>query len=85
MACLIRYLVEIKNEYRLNGYVKFDVFYTTNVFYQYHKASLDGHNQIVDKKRIILSKIIDCLVLCGSRTQGIRGHNEREDFYNSGA
>lgn len=49
-----------------------------------HRASVRRHNQEVDNNRYILSRIIDCLRLCGSLEASLRGHDESEDSENRG-
>ena len=71
-----------KSEYHLKSFVKYFAPLMCCANNTGHKASIDRHNQVVDKikNRSIISKLIDSLKFCVIHKPGIRGHVERDDF-----
>lgn len=49
-----------------------------------YRASVRKHNELVDKNRYILSRIIDAVKFCGEFELALRGHDETENSSNPG-
>lgn len=49
-----------------------------------YRVSVRKHNELVDKNRYILSRIIDAIKFCGEFELALRGHDETEDSSNPG-
>ncbi|XP_069696985.1 zinc finger MYM-type protein 1-like isoform X1 [Periplaneta americana] len=49
-----------------------------------YRASVRKHNELVDKNRYILSRIIDAVKFCGEFELALRGHDETEGSDNPG-
>lgn len=49
-----------------------------------YRLSIRKHNELVDKNRYILSRIIDAIKFCGEFELGLRGHDETEESNNPG-
>jgi hypothetical protein len=65
--------------------VKFNLFGSVNILFQlnegYH-VSIQRHNELVDKNRHILGRIINCIKFCGTQKLPLRGYDESETSYN---
>jgi hypothetical protein len=65
--------------------VKFNLFGSVNILFQlnegYH-VPIQRHNELVDKNRHILGRIINCIKFCGMQKLPLRGHHESETSYN---
>jgi hypothetical protein len=49
-----------------------------------YQDSVQRHNEKVEKNPYILSKIIECIKLCGGFELALRGHDESEQSENPG-
>lgn len=49
-----------------------------------YRVTIRKHNELVDKNRYILSRIIDAIKFCGEFELALRGHDETEDSDNPG-
>lgn len=49
-----------------------------------YRVSVRKHNELVDKNRYILSRIIDAIKFCGEFELAVRGHDETEESDNPG-
>lgn len=49
-----------------------------------YRISVRNHNELVDKNRYILSRIIDAIKFCGEFELALRGHDETEETDNPG-
>jgi hypothetical protein len=47
-------------------------------------VSIQRHNELVDKNRLILGRIINCIKFCGMHELPLRGHDESETSYSRG-
>jgi predicted nucleotidyltransferase len=67
--------------------VKFNLFSYVNILSQLnegYRVSIQHHNELVDKNRHILGRIINCIKFCGTHELSRRGHDESETSYNRG-
>lgn len=70
-----------------NNLVSFQLLGKTNIASSLSRAYAEqiiNHNETVKKNRLVLSKIIDILKLCGTCNLPLRGHNEKIDSTNRG-
>ena len=71
----------IENDIKVNLFGSVNIF--TQLNYNY-RVSIQRHNELVDKNRHILSRIINCIKFCGTHELPLRGHEERGNTYNRG-
>jgi hypothetical protein len=65
--------------------VKFNLFGSVNILFQLnegYRVSIQHHNELVDKNRHILGRIINCIKFCGTQKLPLRGNDESETSYN---
>lgn len=70
-----------------NNLVSFQLLGNVNIATCLSKAyseQINIHNEMVKKNRLVLSKIIDILKLCGTCNLPLRGHNEKSDSVKKG-
>lgn len=71
----------------INNAVKFKTFGTVNILSQLdhgYNLSIRKHNELVDKNRHVLTRIIDCIRFCGVHELPLRGHDETQQSHNRG-
>jgi hypothetical protein len=71
----------------IENYVKFILFVSVNILPQLnegYRVSNQLHNELVDKNRHILGRIINCIKFCGTHDLPLRGHDESKTSYNRG-
>ncbi|XP_072042789.1 zinc finger MYM-type protein 1-like [Amphiura filiformis] len=76
-----------KNAAHLTCCVRLELLGNVNICTQLddaYRSSIRKHNQLVDKNRHVLSKLIDCVKFCGAFELALRGHNETPDSENAG-
>jgi flagellar biosynthesis regulator FlaF len=65
--------------------VKFNLFGSVNILSQLnesYRVSIQRHNELVDKNRHILGRIINCIKFYGTKKLPLIGRNESETYYN---
>jgi hypothetical protein len=65
--------------------VKFNLFGSVNILFQLnegYRVSIQCHNELVDKNRHILCRIVNCIKFCGMQKLPLREHDESETSYN---
>lgn len=76
-----------KSQLHLNNMVNLSLLGTADIASQLdsgYRLSIARHNEKVKENRQILSKIIDCIKLCGKFELPLRGHNDPVDSRNPG-
>ena len=71
----------IRNAMSFNLFGKIDIRAQINAGYAY---SIKCHNELVDKNRHVLGRIIDCIKFCGVHEIPLRGKDESTDSLNRG-
>lgn len=64
----------IHNATNLNLLGKVDIRHQIDIGY---KIGIQRHNELVDKNRYVLDKILNCIKCCGKHELPLRGHDER--------
>jgi hypothetical protein len=65
--------------------VKFNLFGSVNILFQLnegYRVSIQCHNELVDKNRHILCRIINCIKFCEMQKLPLRERDESETSYN---
>ncbi|KAE9536827.1 hypothetical protein AGLY_006889 [Aphis glycines] len=71
----------IHNATNLNLLGKVDIRQQIDIGY---KISIQRHNELVDKNRYVLDKILNCIKCCGKHELPLRGHDEKVSSKNQG-
>ncbi|KAE9522185.1 hypothetical protein AGLY_017445 [Aphis glycines] len=71
----------IHNATNLNLLGKVDIRQHIDIGY---KISIQRHNELVDKNRYVLDKILNCIKCCGKHELPLRGHDEKVSSKNQG-
>ena len=70
------------SELHLNNEFNLSILGRVNIQAQLHSAyhlAIEKHNAQVDKNRLVLSEIINCIRFCGSFKLALRGHDETQN------
>lgn len=71
----------------MHNAIQFQMFGKTNILSSIdtgYRLNIKKHNELVDKNRHTLSRIIDCIKFCGVHELPLRGHDETMDLNNRG-
>lgn len=71
----------IHNATNLNLLGKVDIRHQIDIGY---KIGIQRHNELVDKNRYVLDKILNCIKCCGKHELPLRGHDEKTSSKNQG-
>lgn len=67
------------SQIHINNTVQFIMFGKENILSPIDRISIKKHNELVDKNRHTLLRIIDCIKFCGVHELLLRGHDETAD------